>query len=163
MGRTRLGGGQFNAVHGIDVDRNRRIYVVDRLNKRVQVFDASGKHLAKWPNIRFPNHVQVTDPRRANEHRRRQIVWVADNMTTEVMKYDTQGQRLFSWNASGARAGRLRRTAPVLGRLEGQRLHRGQRPWPAAEAGAQRRRRPGASHRPSVRSCRRRNSRTLLR
>jgi len=85
--------GQFNAVHGIAVDRNRRVYVADRANKRVQVFDENGKHLATWPNIRFPNHVFVSDAT--------QDVWVADNMTAEVLKYDTNGNRLFSWNASG--------------------------------------------------------------
>ena len=25
-------------------------------------FDPAGKHLQTWPNIRFPNHVQVTEP-----------------------------------------------------------------------------------------------------
>ncbi len=94
--------GQFDAVHGVDVDRNGRVYVVDRNNKRVQVFDAAGKHLASWPNIRFPNHVQVTDPVKGDTSTGgAQVVWVADNMTAEVLKYDTQGHRLFSWNASG--------------------------------------------------------------
>jgi hypothetical protein len=97
------GDGQFNAVHGIDVDRNGRIYVVDRLNKRVQVFDRSGKHLANWPNIRFPNHVQVTDPAPGDTSTGgEQVVWVADNQTTDVMKFDTQGHQLYSWHASGA-------------------------------------------------------------
>ena len=89
--------GQFNAVHGIDVDRNRRIYVADRANKRVQVFDENGKHLATWPNIRFPNHVFVSDAT--------QDVWVADNMTAEVLKFDTNGNRLFSWDATGTAPG----------------------------------------------------------
>jgi 6-bladed beta-propeller len=97
------GDGQFNAVHGIDVDRNGRVYVVDRLNKRVQVFDATGKHLASWPNIRFPNHVQVTDPAPGDTSTGgEQIIWVADNQTTDVMKFDTQGRQLYSWHASGA-------------------------------------------------------------
>src|SRR3954469_25723687 len=33
--------GQFGNLHGIDVDRNGRIYVADRENKRVQVFDGN--------------------------------------------------------------------------------------------------------------------------
>ena len=96
------GPGQFNAVHGIDVDRDGRIYVVDRLNKRVQVFDPSGKHLQTWPNIRFPNHVQVSDPMPGDTSTHGgQVVWVADNQTTTVMKFDTNGNQLFSWYASG--------------------------------------------------------------
>lgn len=94
--------GQFNAVHGVDVDKNGRVYVVDRLNKRVQVFDANGKHLASWPNIRFPNHVQVTEPAPGDTSTGgEQVVWVADNQTTEVLKFDTKGNRLFAWHASG--------------------------------------------------------------
>lgn len=96
------GDGQFNAVHGIDVDRNGRVYVADRLNKRVQVFDSKGTHLANWPNIRFPNHVQVTEPAPGDTSTNgEQVVWVADNMTAEVLKFDTRGNRLFSWHASG--------------------------------------------------------------
>jgi hypothetical protein len=96
------GDGQFNAVHGIDVDRNGRVYVADRLNKRVQVFDPTGRYLASWPNIRFPNHVQVTEPAKGDTSTGgAQVVWVADNMTAEVLKFDTEGHRLFSWNASG--------------------------------------------------------------
>jgi DNA-binding beta-propeller fold protein YncE len=88
------GDGQFNAVHGVAVDRNQRVYVADRLNKRIQVFDANGGHLANWPNIRFPNHVFVSDAT--------QDVWVADNMTAEVLKFDVNGNRLFAWDATGA-------------------------------------------------------------
>lgn len=86
--------GQFGNVHAVEVDRNRRVYAADRANARVQVFDEHGKHLATWPNIRFPNHIFVSDAT--------QDVWVADNMTAEVLKFDTNGNRLFSWDASGA-------------------------------------------------------------
>ncbi len=89
--------GQFNAVHGVEVDRNRRVYVADRANKRVQVFDENGKHLATWPNIRFPNHILISDAT--------QDVWVGDNMTAEMLKFDTSGKRLFSWDASGTAPG----------------------------------------------------------
>lgn len=94
--------GQFGTVHGVDVDRNGRVYVADRENKRVQVFDSNGRHLATWPNIRFPNHVHVADPAPGDTSTNgAQIVWVADNMTAEVLKYDLNGNRIFSWHASG--------------------------------------------------------------
>lgn len=89
--------GQFNALHAVAVDRNRRVYVADRLNKRVQVFDENGGFLAEWPNLRFPNDIHISD--------RTQDVWVSDNMTAEVVKFDTSGKRLFSWNASGTAPG----------------------------------------------------------
>lgn len=93
IGSKGTGPGQFGNVHGVDVDRNNRIYAADRQGKRIEVFDENGKFLAAWPNIRFPNHVFVSD--------RTQDIWVADNMTAEVLKYDTSGNRTFSWNASG--------------------------------------------------------------
>jgi outer membrane protein assembly factor BamB len=39
------GPGQFNTPHAIVVDRNNHIYVGDRGNRRIQVFDADGKFL----------------------------------------------------------------------------------------------------------------------
>jgi hypothetical protein len=85
--------GQFNALHAVAVDRNRHVYIADRANKRVQVFDENGAFIAVWPNIRFPNDILVSDAT--------QDVWVSDNMTAEVLKFDTKGNRLYSWNASG--------------------------------------------------------------
>ena len=40
--------GEFDLPHGIALDRQGRVYVADRSNQRVQVFDASGKFLAQW-------------------------------------------------------------------------------------------------------------------
>jgi len=37
--------GQFNTPHGIGVDREGNVYVADRGNRRIQVFDADGKYL----------------------------------------------------------------------------------------------------------------------
>lgn len=45
--------GQFDLPHGIAWDREGRVLVVDRQNKRVQVFDASGKYLAEWKGPPF--------------------------------------------------------------------------------------------------------------
>lgn len=89
--------GQFSSAHGLAVDRNNRIYVADRGNKRVQVFDENGTHLATWPNLRFPNDILVSD--------KTQDVWVSDNMNTEIVKFDTSGKRLYSWNATGKAPG----------------------------------------------------------
>ena len=39
------GPGEFNTVHGIAIDTEGRVYVSDRGNRRIQVFDANGRHL----------------------------------------------------------------------------------------------------------------------
>lgn len=44
-GRRGKEDGEFNTVHGIGVDNNGNVYVADRNNRRIQVFDGDGKHL----------------------------------------------------------------------------------------------------------------------
>jgi DNA-binding beta-propeller fold protein YncE len=44
------GPGEFNLPHSIDIDRQRRVYVADRANSRIQVFDENGKYLDQWPH-----------------------------------------------------------------------------------------------------------------
>ena len=56
-GTKGTGPGQFDRLHGIDADRNGKVYVVDRGNARLQIFDQNGKHLDTWTGLRFPNHV----------------------------------------------------------------------------------------------------------
>lgn len=43
--------GQFNIVHNIGMSSDGRIYIGDRENHRVQVFDADGNHQATWANM----------------------------------------------------------------------------------------------------------------
>ena len=46
--------GQFNIVHNICADQDGYIYVADRENHRVQVFDPNGKFEAQWHNMHRP-------------------------------------------------------------------------------------------------------------
>jgi DNA-binding beta-propeller fold protein YncE len=46
--------GQFNVPHSIAVDSRDRIYVADRSNNRVQIFDKNGKFLNQWTNVGVP-------------------------------------------------------------------------------------------------------------
>jgi len=47
-GREGSGPGEFSLPHAIDVDAEGRVYVADRSNARIQIFDATGKFLAQW-------------------------------------------------------------------------------------------------------------------
>ena len=42
------GPGEFSLPHGLTLDRQGRVYVADRNNLRIQVFDADGKFLSQW-------------------------------------------------------------------------------------------------------------------
>lgn len=46
--------GQFNIPHNICADRDGYIYVADRENHRVQVFDPQGRYEAQWNNLHRP-------------------------------------------------------------------------------------------------------------
>ncbi|HEY7493644.1 MAG TPA: peptidyl-alpha-hydroxyglycine alpha-amidating lyase family protein [Candidatus Tectomicrobia bacterium] len=46
--------GQFNIAHNIATDRDGWVYVADRENHRIQVFDANGKFETQWVNMARP-------------------------------------------------------------------------------------------------------------
>ena len=50
-GESGTGPGQFNIVHNVVVDKEGFVYVADRENQRVQVFDADGKFEAQWNDM----------------------------------------------------------------------------------------------------------------
>ena len=50
-GESGTGDGQFNIVHNIAMDNDGMIYIGDRENHRVQVFDSEGNHQATWGNL----------------------------------------------------------------------------------------------------------------
>lgn len=50
-GRRGIAPGEFHTPHVITADRSGRLYVSDRENDRVQVFDQAGTLLAEWPGL----------------------------------------------------------------------------------------------------------------
>jgi len=95
-GTKGTGPGQFNLPHGIDIDRNRRVYVADAHNSRIQVFDENGRFLDQWPNIWRPDYIMIS----ADQH-----LWVAAGATDMMLKYDLNGKLLEAWGKPGAGPG----------------------------------------------------------
>jgi peptidylamidoglycolate lyase len=83
----------MNTVHAIAIDKNRRVYISDRANSRIQVFDENGKFLDVWPNVRRPYSVHMSDD---------QHLWVADGITQKFLKFDLSGKLLYSWGTFGS-------------------------------------------------------------
>ncbi len=83
----------MNTVHAIAIGKDRRIYVSDRSNSRIQVFDENGKFLDVWPNVRRPYSFLLSED---------QHLWVADGITQKFLKYDLTGKLLYSWGTFGA-------------------------------------------------------------
>lgn len=90
------GPGQFNLPHAIDIDRQRRLYIADRLNGRIQIFDENGKYLDEWDNIVQPFHLIVSPD---------QHVWVSDGVTNKFLQYSPEGRLLSSWGTYGSLPG----------------------------------------------------------
>jgi peptidylamidoglycolate lyase len=87
--------GTFDAVHGVVVDPDtRKVYVTDRSSARIQVFDENGKYLDQF-NTGNPSTPQVLYLS-ADKH-----LWVADNDTSKIVKYDIDGRYLYSWGSRG--------------------------------------------------------------
>jgi DNA-binding beta-propeller fold protein YncE len=59
-GEAGTGPGQFDTPHSLWVDRRERVYVVDRGNGRVQVFEGDGTFVSAWGDLCFPHDVFVT-------------------------------------------------------------------------------------------------------
>jgi peptidylamidoglycolate lyase len=83
----------MNTVHAVVIDKNRRVYISDRANSRVQIFDENGKFIEAWPNVRRPYSFLLTED---------QHLWVADGTTQKFTKFDTNGKLLYSWGTFGA-------------------------------------------------------------
>jgi DNA-binding beta-propeller fold protein YncE len=88
--------GYFNNVHGIAVDpQTRQVFVNDRQNHRVQVFDEHGKYLREWSFGPPPSDIHlfiITADR---------YLWAADRGTSKMLKYDLDGNFLYSWGTWG--------------------------------------------------------------
>ncbi len=59
-GKLGTGPGEFSLPHSICLDSKGRLYVADRNNVRLQVFDQSGKFLTQWRNLITPWGIWIT-------------------------------------------------------------------------------------------------------
>jgi DNA-binding beta-propeller fold protein YncE len=73
-GKHGSGPGEFDVPHNLALDSAGRLYVADRSNSRVQVFDPDGKLLAEWRQFGRPSSVYVD---------KNDVIYVADNQSNE--------------------------------------------------------------------------------
>ena len=63
-GSRGTGPGQFQLPHNVAVDGQGRVYVTDRDNRRIEVFDSTGKFLNQWPDIGGVSAIRITKDQR---------------------------------------------------------------------------------------------------
>lgn len=90
------GPGQFDLVHGVAIDRNRRIYVGDRSNNRIQVFTEEGEFVDEWPDVSDPVGVFI------DEH---DAVWVISARLNRLLKFNTEGELQYYLGTFGGTRG----------------------------------------------------------
>lgn len=103
--RGKLGGKEtrpnyFNVVHGIVIDKNGRLYIDDRSNHRIQIFDQNGKFLDQWYLGPYATiyHLYIEADQ--------QHIWMSDVRGT-FFKYDLNGNMVYSWGSYGMRPGEM--------------------------------------------------------
>jgi DNA-binding beta-propeller fold protein YncE len=101
------GPNEWNTVHSIAISEDRRLFVADRQHERIQVFDEEGKFLKMfslredhWPAAAhsLPYYIMITDD---------QFLWMGDGGTQRIVKYDLDGNYLFSWGQPGGQPGQF--------------------------------------------------------
>lgn len=98
-GTPGTGDGQFNLVHDVAIDSKDRVYVADRSNNRVQVFDSEGKFLAKW--------TEAGTPWGLDYDAREDVIYMADGVNNQVSKLSLDGQVLGTLGSFGKAPGKL--------------------------------------------------------
>jgi len=86
----------FFNVHGIAIDpETNRVFVNDRYNHRVQIFTETGEYLDEWSFGEAPSDVHLFNISADG------YLWAADRGTNKILKYDLDGNFLYSWGTWG--------------------------------------------------------------
>jgi sugar lactone lactonase YvrE len=88
--------GQFDLVHGLAIDRDRRVYVGDRSNNRIQIFTEDGAFIEEWPDISDPVGVYADE---------NDAIWVISARLNRLLKYDRDGVLQYHWGTFGGTRG----------------------------------------------------------
>ena len=72
MGQEKIAPGEFAELHAIAIDSTGRLFVGDRGNGRIQIFDQDGKFLTEWKQFGRPSGISID---------RNDTIYVADSQS----------------------------------------------------------------------------------
>ena len=96
-GEEGTGPGQFALPHGLRVDSRGRVLVLDRENRRMQIFDAEGAYMGEWPDLAGPNDVYIDSDDK---------VYMAEG-NYRISVFDLDGGLLARWGEQGEAPGQF--------------------------------------------------------
>jgi streptogramin lyase len=76
-GQTGTGPGEFDQPHALALDSQGRLFVGDRNNNRIQIFDPDGKFLEEWKQFSRPSGIYID---------RKDTIYVADSESESVSR-----------------------------------------------------------------------------
>ena len=97
-GKRGVGPGEFNTPHSIALDKQGRVYVADRENFRIQVFDSEGKFLQMWGHVGSPWGLYITGD---------QSLFMTDGYNDRLLTLNLDGQILGSLGEHGKLPGQF--------------------------------------------------------
>lgn len=84
--------GEFHTPHVITLGHDGRLYMTDRENDRVQVFDQSGRGLAVWPDLHSVDGLYAAPDG---------FLYGSAGIDNAVLRFDTDGRVLDTWAEPG--------------------------------------------------------------
>lgn len=86
-GEPGTGPGQFDLPHNVWLDTKGRVWVCDRENNRIQIFDTNGKFLTQWTDVIRPTAIFIDADG---------VVYVSE-LSARVSIFDNGGKLLARW------------------------------------------------------------------
>ena len=83
--------GQFRLPHSVWVDKQGRVWVPDRENSRIQIFNAQGEFLSQWEDLIRPTDICIDDEG---------IVYISE-LCLRVSIFTNDGRLLARWGGGG--------------------------------------------------------------
>lgn len=86
------GPGQFDIAHSIVIDRTGLVYVADRQNRRIQIFDTDGKFIKEWKYAGLPCGLYITPDRQ---------MYMLSGFAGQILKLDREGKAVAATGQPG--------------------------------------------------------------
>lgn len=88
--------GQFKVPHTITIHQG-KVYVGDRENKRIQIFDTDGNFIDQWINTGYPYSIKIL-----GDH-----LYSIDGVANKIFKFDLQGNKIEEYGSRGFDSGEM--------------------------------------------------------